>query len=118
MAQDTAMRDKRRALGRLLASAAGDTGTKVDDELLFIRVLADLGPPHIRCLRIMATEPPHLDAINEQRLAVGEPAVFQWHPSNVAQHDPGLKDVVWTLMSVLAATSSSPAARDADTGRT
>ena len=42
MAQDTAMRDKRRALGRALASAAADTGTKIDDELLFIRVLADL----------------------------------------------------------------------------
>lgn len=34
IAQDTAMRDKRRALGRALAAAAGDVGTKVDDELL------------------------------------------------------------------------------------
>lgn len=65
------MRDKRRALGRVLASAADETGTKVDDEMLFIRVLADLYPPHIRCLRIMATEPPHLDAINRQRQAIG-----------------------------------------------
>jgi len=37
IAQDTAMRDKRRALGRALASAASDTGTRVDEELLFIR---------------------------------------------------------------------------------
>ena len=48
--QDAAMRDKRRALGRTLASAASDIGTKVDDELLFIRVLADLDEPHIRLL--------------------------------------------------------------------
>jgi hypothetical protein len=102
IAQDTAMRDKRRALGRVLASAAGDTGTKVDDELLFIRMLADLDPPHIRCLRIMATNPPHLDPINQQRLAVGESAVRQWHPSDIARQDPGLKDVVWALLPVLA----------------
>lgn len=55
IAQDTAMRDKRRALGRALASAASDTGTKVDEELLFIRVLADLDEPHIRVLRLMST---------------------------------------------------------------
>jgi hypothetical protein len=73
IAQDTAMRDKRRALGRALALATTDTGTKVDDELLLIRVLADLDPPHIRCLRIMAAGPPHLDAINRHRLATGEP---------------------------------------------
>jgi hypothetical protein len=99
LAQDTA---KRRALGRVLASAAGETGTRVDDELLFIRVLADLDPPHIRCLRIMATEPPHLDAINRQRQAVGEPAVRQWHPSDIASQDPGLENAVWALLPVLA----------------
>jgi hypothetical protein len=55
IAQDTAMRDRRRALGRALASAASDTGTKVDEELLFIRVLADLDEPHIRVLRLMST---------------------------------------------------------------
>lgn len=55
--QDAAMRDKRLALGRACASAASDTGTKVDDELLFIRVLADLDEPHIRLLRLMQTVP-------------------------------------------------------------
>jgi hypothetical protein len=102
VAQDTAMRDKRRALGRVLAAAVGETGTKVDDEMLFIRVLADLDPPHIRCLRIMATEPPRLDAMNRQRQAVGEPTVRQWHPSDIASQDPGLKDTVWALLPVLA----------------
>lgn len=47
IAQDTAMRDKRRALGRALASAVAETGTTVDDELAFIRTLADLDPPDI-----------------------------------------------------------------------
>jgi hypothetical protein len=75
IAQDTAMRDKRRALGRVLAAAADETGTRVDDEMLFIRVLADLDPPHVRCLRIMAADPPNLDAVNQQRQAIGEPTV-------------------------------------------
>jgi hypothetical protein len=107
LAQDTA---KRRALGRVLASAAGETGTRVDDELLFIRVLADLDPPHIRCLRIMATEPPHLDAINRQRQAVGEPAVRQWHPSDIASQDPGLETRSGHCCPSWPATTSSPAA--------
>jgi hypothetical protein len=44
IAQDSAMRDKRRALGRALANALDDTGTKVDSEIAFVRVLADLDP--------------------------------------------------------------------------
>jgi hypothetical protein len=101
IAQDTAMRDKRRALGRALAAAASDTGTKVDDELLFIRVLADLDEPHIRLLRLMSTAPPHLDAVNRQMEAVGRTAVRQWHPSDIGVQDPGLADVVWGLLPVL-----------------
>jgi hypothetical protein len=84
IAQDTTMRDKRRALGRALASAVSDTGTKVDDELLFIRVVADLDEPHIRLLRLMNTTP-HT----------------QWPPWKVLEEDPGLT-TPWTLMSVLA----------------
>ena len=101
IAQDTAMRDKRRARGRALAAAASDTGTKVDDELLFIRALDDLDSPHIRCLRIMATEPPHLDAVNRQMLAVGRQTIRQWHPSDIAQQDSGLADAVEALLPVL-----------------
>lgn len=85
IAQDTAMRDKRRALGRSLAQAARDTGTKVDEELLFIRVLADLDEPHIRLLRLMSTEPDR-----------------QWHPLNIIEKDPGTADFVWSGLSVLA----------------
>ena len=62
IAQDTAMRDKLRALGRALASAVAETGTTVDDELAFIRTLADLDPPDIRVLRLTNTVPEHLRA--------------------------------------------------------
>lgn len=89
IAQDTAMRDKRRALGRALAAAASETGTKVDTEMLFIRVLADLDEPHVRLLRIMSTVPPHM--------AQGDVRARQWYPSSIAQADPGLADVVWSL---------------------
>jgi hypothetical protein len=92
-AQDTAMRDKRRALGRSLAQAARDTGTKVDPEMLFIRVLADLDEPHIRLLRVMGTVPPHLAQRDLQ--------ARQWYPWSIAQADPGLADVVWSLFRPL-----------------
>ena len=93
IAQDTAMRDKRRALGRALASAASDIGTKVDEELLFIRVLDDVDEPHIRLLRIMSAVPPHL----AQRGLEAR----QWYPWSIAQADPGLADVVWSLFGPL-----------------
>lgn len=37
IAQDSAMRDKRRALGRILANAADETGTTVDVQFLHAR---------------------------------------------------------------------------------
>ena len=62
IAQDTAMRDKRRALGRALASAVAETSTTVNEELAFIRVIADLDSGDIRVLRLMSTVPEHLRA--------------------------------------------------------
>lgn len=101
IAQDTAMRDKRRALGRVVAQAASDTGTKVDKELLYLRVIADLDEPHIRLLRLMTTESPHQDAVNRQMEAIGRDPIRQWHPSSLSQADPGIADVVWPLLPVL-----------------
>ena len=101
IAQDTAMRDKRRALGRALAAAASDTGTKVDDELLFIRVLADLDAPHIRVLRIATTVPPRRDPFARQMEADGRSPVRQWYPSSIAEADPGLAEVAWALLDTL-----------------
>ena len=101
IAQDTAMRDKRRALGRVVAQAARDIGTKVDMELIYLRVLDDLDEPHIRLLRLMTTKPPHQDAVNRQMEAVGRSPVRQWHPSDLGQADPGISDVVWSLLPAL-----------------
>jgi hypothetical protein len=103
IAQDTAMRDKRRALGRVVAqAAASDTGTKVDKQLIYLRVIDDLDEPHIRLLRLMTTKPSHQDAVNRQMEAIGRGPIRQWHPSDLAQADPGLVDVVWSLLPVLA----------------
>jgi hypothetical protein len=101
IAQDTSMRDKRRALGRVVAQAASDIGTKVDKQFIYLRVIDDLDESHIRLLRLMITKPPHQDAVNRQREAIGEPPVRQWHPSDLGQADPGIAEVVWSLLPVL-----------------
>ena len=93
IAQDTAMRDKRRALGRALASAVADNGTQVDDELIFIRVLSDLDPFHIRLLRLMTEAPSHLKG-------TGSPG-RGWLLSNISEADPGLANSAWSLMTTL-----------------
>jgi hypothetical protein len=56
VAQDTDLRDKRRALGRVLASGIAGDDAKIDDELLFVRAVADIDTPHIRLLARMAGE--------------------------------------------------------------
>lgn len=93
-AQDTAMRDKRRALGRCLAAAADETGTQLDAELEFIRVLADLDTGHIRVLRLLGTVPEHL----AQRGLEAR----QWFPWSIGHADPGLADLAWALLATLA----------------
>jgi hypothetical protein len=93
IAQDTAMRDKRRALGRVLASAVSDNGTLVDEELVFIRVVDDLDPFHIRLMRLMAGRP--------ARLANLQADARPWMLADVAEADPGLANVTWSLMTAL-----------------
>lgn len=102
IAQDTAMRDKRRALGRVLASALEDTGTRVDSEIAFTRMLADLDPVHIRVLKIMSRRPKHLDQIAEQMNAADDPkAIRQWYAWSIISADPGLEDSVHGALRVL-----------------
>jgi hypothetical protein len=91
IAQDTAMREKRRALGRALASAVADNGTKVDEELVFIRVLDDLDPFHIRLLQLMTGKPARL----------GDLPGSSWLVADVSEADSGLASVVWSLMNTL-----------------
>jgi hypothetical protein len=94
IAQDTAMRDKRRALGRCLAAAAEETGTKLDAELEFIRVLADLDAGHVRVLRLLGTVPEHL--------AQQGYTARQWYPWSIGHADPGLADLAWARLATLA----------------
>lgn len=104
IAQDTAMRDKRRALGRALAAAASDTGTKVDPEMLFVRILADLDEPHIRLLRLLSTDPPEVPmqpGVTQVSLP-GINAPRQWYPSLIAQADAGLAATAWSLLGTLS----------------
>jgi hypothetical protein len=58
VAQDAALRDKRRALGRALAAGIAGDDARIDGELLFIRAVADVDEPHIRLLALMASERP------------------------------------------------------------
>jgi len=96
VAQDTAMRDKRRALGRALANALDDTGTRVDTEIAFVRMLADLDPVHIRVLKIMSHRPKHLDRVAAQMNAADDPtAIRQWYEWSIVDADPGLEGAVY-----------------------
>jgi hypothetical protein len=54
IAQDTALRDKRRALGRALGAGVMNDDAQIDEELLFIRAVADIDEMHIRLLAHVA----------------------------------------------------------------
>jgi hypothetical protein len=96
------MRDKRRALGRALANALDDIGTKVDDEIAFVRMLADLDPVHIRVLKIMSSRPEHLDQVARRMNAADDPqAVRQWYAWSIVTADPGHEGSVWGALRVL-----------------
>jgi hypothetical protein len=102
IAQDTAMRDKRRALSRALANALDDTGTKVDQEIAFVRMLSDLDPVHLRVLKIMSRRPKHLDQVAVQMNAADDPkAVRRWYEWSITVADPGLEGSVWGALQVL-----------------
>jgi hypothetical protein len=95
IAQDTALRDKRRALGRALAAGIGGDDAKIDDELLFVRAVADIDTPHIRLLALMAGE----------RIPPGQESgsVFHggWSLATIAARDPGLGEAVPALLATL-----------------
>jgi hypothetical protein len=93
IAQDTALRDKRRALGRALAAGIAGDDAKIDDELLFIRAVADIDTSHIRLLSLMASEapPPPRNA--------GAPQ--GWSAETIAERDPGLSEAIPALLSTL-----------------
>jgi predicted lactoylglutathione lyase len=93
IAQDTASRDKRRALGRAIASGTANDGALVDQEQLFVRVLDDLDVPHIRLLQLMTTVPAHYAQQGQDHRA--------WMPWSITDADAGLRDVVYALLGTL-----------------
>ena len=96
-AQDTALRDKRRALGRALAAGIVGDDARIDDELLFIRAIADLDEPHIRLLSFMASERPAPGKLSG--------SIFQggWSAAAIAARQPGLAGALPALMWTLEA---------------
>jgi hypothetical protein len=98
VAQDAASRAKRRAVGRSIAAGVADKGTKVDEELIFLRVVDDLDAPHFRLLRLMADGvPPHHGDPARPRLAVPS----GWMRWDLAAADEGLAETVPALLSGL-----------------
>jgi hypothetical protein len=85
IAQDTALRDKRRALGHALAAGVMGDDARIDEEMLFMRAIDDLDEMHIRLLGRM-------DSL---------PSPPKWTPSSIVSADPGLAAGVGALLGAL-----------------
>ena len=88
IAQDTALRDKRRALGRALAAGVMGDDAKIDEELLFIRAVADLDEMHIRLL----------SRLGEQEHPAGK---LGWNLLDIMDADPEIMIAAPTLLATL-----------------
>jgi hypothetical protein len=88
IAQDAALRDKRRALGRALAAGVIGDDARIDEELLFIWAVEDINEMHIRLLARMAST---------DRPGAGR----GWSPRNIAEADAGLAKGVGALLGTL-----------------
>jgi hypothetical protein len=86
IAQDAALREKRRALGRSLAAGVMGDDARIDEELLFQRALQDIDEMHIRLLERMAT------------VSVQPPG---WSVRVIAEADPGLASGARALIGTL-----------------
>jgi hypothetical protein len=88
IAQDTALRDKRRALGRALAAGVMGDDAKIDEELPLIRAVADVDEMHIRLL----------SRLREQEHPVGK---LGWDLMGIMDADPGIMVAAPTLLATL-----------------
>jgi len=88
VAQDTALRDKRRALGRALAVGVMGDDAKIDVELLFIRAVADVDEMHIRLL----------SRLSEQGHPAGK---LGWDLMDIMNADPGIMVAAPALLATL-----------------
>jgi hypothetical protein len=93
IAQDSALRGKRRAIGRSIAAGIADAGTRVDEELVFLRAIDDLDAPHFRLLRMMTEISP----------AAVDPhaGIRAWRVSAISFVDYGLRETAQTLLTGL-----------------
>jgi hypothetical protein len=91
IAQDTALRDKRRALGRALAVGAMGDDARIDEELLFMRAVDDLDEMHIRLLG-------RARLLSDSQVYAG---LAGWTPSIIVQADPGLAPGIGALLGAL-----------------
>ena len=99
-AQDAAFQGKLDGLARSLQSALED-GSRVDEEILFASVLAQLEAPHIRLLATIGRNP----AYNENNPNKNPEDYKQWAYNSVqiATLDPGLEHVLPPLLGTLSA---------------
>lgn len=110
VAQDAALRDKRRALGRALAAGIEGDDARIDDELLFIRAVADVDIPHIKLLKVLSEDQPSPGQLSGSVFHDG------WSLATVAARHPefggALPALVWTLEShalIQSVRSATPA---------
>lgn len=87
IAQDTALRSKRRALGYSVAAGVMGDDAKIDEELLFMRAVADVDESHIRLLGRMLNPPPG--------------ASGGWTANQIGAADPALAGGVLALLGTL-----------------
>jgi hypothetical protein len=86
IAQDTSLREKRRALGRALAAGVMGDDDQINEELLFIRAVGDIDEVHIRLLNLMTGHVP------------GAPG---WSPLKIANTDPVFTNSVRAVLGTL-----------------
>lgn len=91
IAQDTALRDKRRALGRALAAGVMGDDARIDEELLFMRAIDDLDEMHLRLLG-------RARLLSDSQVYAG---LAGWTPSIIVQADPGLAAGIGALLGAL-----------------
>jgi hypothetical protein len=85
LAQDTALRITRRALGRALAAGVVGDDARIDEELLFIRAVADIDTMHKRLLALLQRPTGHQG----------------WSYQDVVDADPGLAPAARALLGTL-----------------
>jgi hypothetical protein len=100
-AQDAVFQGKLDGLARSLASALED-GAKVDEEILFTSVLAQLEAPHIRLLAHIGRNPADTP-LNRDNDPTDFPT-FAYNSIQLAMLDPNLEPVLAPLLGTLSAS--------------